>query len=94
MLSKNPIDISRKLNNEEIAQALRLSIIGELDAINLYLQLANAIDNELIKKVLIDIAEEEKVHVGELLELLNRIDLEQKKALEKGAREVSEISEK
>jgi len=93
MLSKNPLEIDsrKKLDKEGVAQAIRLAIIGELDAINLYLQLAQAIEDQSIKRVLQDIAEEEKIHVGELLEILKRIDEEQAKALEKGAREVSEI---
>ena len=93
MLSKNPLEIDsrKKLDKEGVAQAIRLAIIGELDAINLYLQLAQAIEDQGIKRVLQDIAEEEKIHVGELLEVLKRIDEEQAKALEKGAREVSEI---
>ncbi len=93
MLSKNPLDLTqRKLSKEGIAQALRLAIIGELDAINLYLQLAEAVEDEKVRQVLKDIAEEEKVHVGELLELLKLIDEEQAKALEKGRKEVSELS--
>ncbi|NPA97621.1 MAG: rubrerythrin [Crenarchaeota archaeon] len=93
MLSKNPLDVAqRKLSKSGVAQALRLAIIGELDAINLYLQLAEAVDDESVRKVLEDIAEEEKVHVGELLELLKRFDEEQARALEEGREEVEELS--
>ena len=93
MLSKNPLDVAqRKLGKSGVAQALRLAIIGELDAINLYLQLAEAVDDESVRKVLEDIAEEEKVHVGELLELLKRFDEEQARALEEGREEVEELS--
>lgn len=70
-----------------MAQALRLAIIGELDAINLYEQLAEAAGDEAVRRILLEIAEEEKVHVGELLEALRRIDPEQAEALEKGAAE-------
>ncbi len=93
MLAKNPLDIEqgKKLSKEGVAQALRLAIIGELDAINLYLQLADAIDDPTAVRVLRDIAEEEKVHVGELLELLKRVDEEQARALEKGSQEVEEL---
>ncbi len=93
MLSKNPLDIyGRKLDREGLAQALRLAIVGELDAINLYIQLANAVDDPEAKRVLLDIAREEKVHVGELMTLLRKVDGEQAKALEEGAREVEEHS--
>ncbi len=82
---------NKKLDKERIAQALRLAIIGELDAINLYVQLAEATENENVKKVLLDIAEEEKVHVGELMEVLKKIDAEQARALEKAAEEIKEL---
>lgn len=82
---------NKKLDKERIAQALRLAIIGELDAINLYVQLAEASENENVKKVLLDIAEEEKVHVGELMEVLKKIDAEQARALEKAAEEIKEL---
>jgi len=60
MLAKNPIEIpsGKKLSREELIQAIRLSIIAELDAINLYLQLSSATDDPLAKKVFEDIARE------------------------------------
>lgn len=42
-------------------------MIAELDAVNLYEQLAAMTDDKNIKKVLFDIAKEEKTHVGEFL---------------------------
>ncbi len=93
MLSRNPLEApGRRLTREALAQAIRLAIIGELDAINLYEQLAEAVEDEAVRRVLLDIAEEEKVHVGELLEVLKRVDPEQAEALEKGAREARELS--
>ena len=95
MLAKNPIEIpsGKKLSREELIQAIRLSIIAELDAINLYLQLSSATDDPLAKKVLEDIAREEKTHVGEFLTLLEKLDPEQVKELEKGKKEVKELEE-
>lgn len=84
----------RKFSKEELAQAVRLSIIAELDAVNLYLQLANATDDPLARKVFEDIAREEKTHVGEFLSLLERLDPEQVKELEKGKKEVLELEER
>ncbi len=93
MLAKNPLDLIKgeSLSTEGVAQAIRLAIIGELDAINLYLQLAEVISDGRVREVLKDIAEEEKVHVGELLEVLKMIDEEQSKALIKGREEVREL---
>jgi len=96
MMSKNPLELpkSRKFSREELAQAVRLAIIAELDAINLYIQLAEAVDDEDIKKVFLDIAREEKTHVGEFLAILKRLDPEQVSELEAGEKEVEELIEK
>lgn len=92
MLAKNPLDlVPKKLSKDEIVEALRLAIIAELDAINLYLQLARSIDDEKLRRIFEDIAKEEKTHVGEFLALLKMLDVEQVKELEKGEREVKEL---
>jgi len=39
-------------------------MIAELDAINIYEQMANLTKNEEIRKVLLDIAREEMIHVA------------------------------
>jgi len=85
LFGKNPLDLpqGRKLSREEIAEALRLAITAELDAVNFYLQLARAIEDERIKRVFEDIAREEKTHMGEFLALLKTLDEEQVVELEK-----------
>jgi rubrerythrin len=91
MLSQIPIKIEkieRKILDREI---LRVAIIAELDAINLYEQLAAATDNENIRKVLLEVAREEKTHVGEFQALLLGEDAEQTEELDKGRKEVEEI---
>jgi rubrerythrin len=94
MLSQIPVDFNKvkkeKLNNE----ILRAAIIGELDAINLYEQLAALTDNKDISKVMLDIAKEEKTHVGELQTMLLRLDQEQAQELEQGKKEVQELTGK
>jgi rubrerythrin len=47
--------------------------------------------NKDIKKILLDIAKEEKTHVGEFLTLLMKRDHEQKAELEEGKKEVEEL---
>jgi rubrerythrin len=61
------------------------------DAINLYEQMAALTTNENIRKILLDIAKEEKTHVGEFQALLLKEDKEQEKELEEGRKEVKEI---
>ncbi|MCE4608704.1 MAG: hypothetical protein F7B61_07130 [Caldisphaeraceae archaeon] len=91
MLSKMPNELS-KLSKEDLdKEILRVGIIAELDAINLYEQLASVTENQDIKKVLLDIAEEEKIHFGEFQELLLRIDHQQVEGIEKGKKEVKDL---
>ncbi len=95
MLAKHPLDTipsGEKFSRDKVAEALRLSIIAELDAINLYLQLAERINDEGIRKVFEDVAREEKTHVGEFLALLKSIDPEQAEELRAGAGEVRELT--
>jgi len=91
MMSQMPIKIDRVEKLLLDREILRVAIIAELDAINLYEQLAATTDNEKIKKVLLEIAGEEKTHVGELQALLLKEDAEQVEELEKGRKEVEEL---
>lgn len=91
MMSKIPIDLE-KIDEKDIdKEILRVGIIAELDAINLYEQMAAKAKDEKIKKVLLDIAKEEKTHVGEFQRLLLNRDKEQEKELEHGKKEVKEL---
>ncbi|TET51442.1 MAG: rubrerythrin [Actinomycetota bacterium] len=90
MMSEIPVDLS-KVSKENIdKEILRTGIIAELDAINLYEQLAAATDNKDLKEILMDIAREEKTHVGEFQALLLRYDKQQVEELEAGREEVEE----
>jgi rubrerythrin len=92
MLSQIPFNLE-KIEKEDLEkQIARIGMIAELDAINLYEQLASISENEKIKKVLLDIAKEEKTHLGEFQALLLEQDKEQGKELEKGKEEVEELS--
>jgi rubrerythrin len=72
------------------SQLLRVGILAELDAVNLYEQMASVAKDPKIKKVLLDVAKEEKTHVGEFLALLNIIDKESENELLNGKKEVDE----
>jgi len=90
MLAEKPImteKVGKKILDREI---LRLAIIAELDAVTLYEQLAAATENEAIREVLLDVAREEKTHVGEFQTLLLREDAEQVEELKHGKEEVEE----
>ena len=80
----------RKLTDEELKRAVRMMVAAEYEAIQLYQQLAESTDNELAQKVLIDIADEEKVHAGEFLRLLKELDPDEEEFYRQGAEEVEE----
>ena len=90
MLSEKPIRIEKVGKKFKDREILRLAIIAELDAVSLYEQLAAATDNETIRDVLLDVAKEEKTHMGEFQTLLLREDEEQVEELKKGKEEVEE----
>jgi len=94
MFSQIPVDLFKVKKDELNNVILRAAIIGEMDAINLYEQMAALTDNEDIRKVMLDIAKEEKAHVGEFQTLLLRLDQEQAQGLEQGKREVRELTGK
>jgi rubrerythrin len=94
MLSRTPVELSKIGKKELDKEILRVAIIAELDAINLYEQLAAQTDDVNIKKVLLDVAGEEKTHVGEFQTMLLSKDEEQVRELDKGKEEVKEITKK
>jgi len=94
MISQLPIDLKKVKKEDLDNEILRLGMIAELDAINLYEQLASIAQSKNIKKTLLDIAKEEKTHVGEFQALLLKKDKEQEKQLKEGKEEVDELTEK
>ena len=83
--------VPKKMDKRELVRALRLSLSAEEEAIHLYEALADATDNQLAKTVLQDIANEEKVHVGEFQTLLNILLPDEEKWLTEGKEEVNEM---
>lgn len=90
MLGKIPTNLEKVKKEDLDKEILRVGMIAELDAINLYEQMAALTQDENIKKMLLDIAKEEKTHVGEFQTLLLNRDKEQAKELEAGKKEVKE----
>ena len=91
MLSQIPINLESVDPKDLDKEILRAAIIAELDAVNLYEQMASMTKNETLKEVLLDIAREEKTHVGEFQALLLKEDSEQEKELAEGKAEVDEL---
>ncbi len=86
--------LDRPMTKQELIRAIRYAIAAEYEAIQLYMQIAEAADDELATAVLKDIAEEEVVHAGEFLTLLTHLAPEEKQLYDEGAGEVREMMEK
>ena len=82
------------LTTQEAVRALQFSIGTEYDAVQLYTQLAQVIDNLLVKKMLLKTAEEEKVHVGEFLRLIEELDPNEMARYLEGIHEVEDEDKK
>ncbi len=94
MMSTIPTSIGKVRKEELDQEILRAGMIAELDAISLYEQLAAATERKDIKEVFLDIAKEEKTHFGEFGAMLLRNDKQQAAELEKGKKEVEEMTSK
>jgi uncharacterized protein len=82
----------RKLTDEELIRAIRLNLAAEHEAVHLYMAHAQATDHPLARKVLIDIANEERVHAGEFQRLLEILTGDEDRWLAEGRREVDEMA--
>ena len=91
MLSKMPIDLKKVKPGDLDKQIIRLGLIAELDAINLYEQLASMASDPVLKGVLAEVAEDEKEHVGAFHYLLLQKDKEQAEEMSEGKEEVLEF---
>ena len=80
-------DPGRKFGKDELIRAVRFSIAAEYEAVQFYEQVMHATDDPAVIAVFRDVAEEELVHAGQFLSLLERISPEDKKKYEEGFRE-------
>jgi len=83
----------RPLSLTELIRAIRLDLAAEEEAVHIYTAHADATDNPLAKRVLLDIADEERVHAGEFSRLLSILtEGEEDKFLAEGMQEVNEMA--
>ncbi len=85
---------ARTLTDEELIRAVRFSIAAEFEAIQFYSQLAESTHNKLAIDVLIDVSNEERVHVGEFLKLLYQLAPDEAQFYANGSKETEEKIEK
>ena len=86
-------NVNRKMTKQELIQAVRLNIAGELEAIYVYDAHVQATDDSIAKKVIGEIRDEEKAHVGELITLLKILDPAEAAFFLAGEQEVREALE-
>jgi len=82
----------RKLTKQELIRAIRLNVAAEHEAVHLYMAHAEATDHPLAKEVLIDIANEEREHIGEFNRLLEILTGDETDWLNTGREEVDEMA--
>jgi len=88
MLAKFPTDTAGLPKAVLDRLLLRMGIIAEFDAIDLYEQLASVTSDVKMKDTFLDIAREEKTHVGEFLTLLLEKDKEQVREIDTAKKEI------
>jgi rubrerythrin len=87
-------DLGRKYDRDELIRAVRFSIAAEYEAVQFYEQVMNATDDKEVLAIFRDITEEEVMHAGQFISLLERISPEDKKKYEEGFKENTELWEK
>ncbi|MFY9369243.1 MAG: demethoxyubiquinone hydroxylase family protein [Desulfomonilia bacterium] len=83
-------NVNKQMTTAELIQALRVDIVGEMEAIIVYEAHANATTDERVKKVLMHIADEERHHVGELQQLLYTLNPNEQKFVDQGMQKVQQ----
>ena len=76
---------------ERDLQILRIAMIAELDAVNLYDRLSQLASNPQVTKLMLDVSHEEKVHAGEFESLMEELDPKYEEAEEEGEEEVKDL---
>ena len=81
-------NVPKRLSGEELAQAIRVDLAGELEAIIGYEAHAMSTTDERAKKILYHIADEERRHVGGLQQLLYILSPKDGQFMEQGKQKI------
>jgi len=77
-------------NESNDAELLRQAIIAESDAVSLYVQMAKNANDNRVKALLLDLAQEERVHISELTLFLEKYQKLQRKARKEAFKELED----
>lgn len=83
-------NVPRQMSAEELAQALRVDMASELEAIIGYEAHVMSTSDERVKKVLLHIADEERQHIGELQQLLYLLFPKEEEQTQKGVQAIQQ----
>lgn len=67
-------DVPPEVLGDNDSSLIRDALVDELEAVSIYQRYSEKVTDPDVKQVLADIRDEEKVHIGELMEVLRRID--------------------
>ena len=81
--------LCKPLKGNDLVRALRLDLAAEEDAVNLYTAHADATDIIVVKEILNDIANEERVHIGEITRLIQAFAPDEANLIHRGTAEVN-----
>ncbi len=84
--------LEREMAMEELIRAIRQNIAAEHEAVHLYMAHAEVAGHPLARQVLTDVANEERVHIGEFQRLLEILSGDEAAWLAKGRQEVDEMA--
>lgn len=76
---------------ERDLKILRIGMIAELDAVNLYDNLSELASDPNVAKLMKDVSQEEKVHAAEFETLMEELDETYEDAEEEGEKEVEDL---
>jgi len=91
---KEGLLVEPDIKGKTIKELIRTAIIAELDAINLYEAIVENFDDKEISDIINHVIVDEKHHIGEFKEILDKLDPEQEKAIERGQEEAKEVFQK
>ena len=83
-------EITNSLMNYDALQKARQDLVGEIQAVIEYDAHAHSTNDSVARQTWLSIKNEELVHVGELLGLLNYLDPDQRQYVQKGLAEFIE----